>query len=109
MIDTIVIMLDALIRKQETGISVKKFVAPYLFDIFNILLRSHGVLLNFKILGKAEPSNIAESKIKIKSAFEKLAVLSERSELDFVDDNLPRIISEAFSRQKEEDLSCISI
>ena len=67
------------------------------------------MLLNFKILGKAEPSNIAESKIKIRNAFEKLAALSERSELDFLDENLPRIISEAFSRSNEEDLSCISL
>ena len=109
MIDTIYIVLEALIRKHESGVSVKKFLAPYLYDIFNILLRSHGVLLNFKILGKTEPSNIAESKIKIRNAFEKLAALSERSELDFVDENLPRIISEAFSRSNEEDLSCISL
>jgi len=65
--------------------------------------------LDFKILGKAEPSNIAESKIKIRNEFEKLAELSELSEVDFVDENLPRIISEAFSRLKEEELSCISL
>lgn len=65
MIQTINIVLDALLRKQENGVSVKKFIAPQLFDIFIMLLRSHGVLLNFKILGKAEPSNIAESKTMI--------------------------------------------
>ena len=98
-----------MIRKHESGVSVKKFLAPFLYDIFNILLRWHGVLLNIKILGKAEPLNIAESKIKIRNAFKKLALLSERSEVDFVDENLPRSISEEFSRSNEEDLGCISL
>jgi len=77
LIDTLGLVLDSLIKKQNSGVSVKKFVAAYLYDFFAMLLKAHGVLLSFKILGKVNPTGVAESKEKIFTLFPKLASLSD--------------------------------
>lgn len=109
LIETLDHMMDSLIRKQESGVSVKEFVGPYLFDMFTMLMKAHGVLLSFKLLGKVEPQGIADSKQKINLAFPKLAQLSGSPEDNFVDANLPRLIAESYSRMTEEDLSAVAL
>ena len=48
-------ILDALIEKLNNGVDVKEFAGVYLYDIFKMLFRAHGVFLNFKLVGKLEP------------------------------------------------------
>lgn len=109
LIETLNRMMDALIRKQEAGVSVKNFIGPYLFDMFKMLLKAHGVLLSFKLLGKVEPQGISDSKAKISQAFAKLALLSQSPDENFVDANLPRFIAESYSRMTVEDLSAVAL
>lgn len=69
---TLDLVMDSLLRKQTGGLDIKKFVAPHLYEIFNMLLKCHGVLLNFKLLGKIEPQSIADSKTLVSDAMKKL-------------------------------------
>lgn len=73
LINTLDLMLDSLIKKQNSGVSVKKFIAPYLYSFFVMLLKAHGVLLSFKILGKLNPPGVVDSKAKIFTVLPKIA------------------------------------
>lgn len=73
-----------------------------------MLLKAHGVLLSFKILGKLPPSGVNESKERILEALPKLAKLSEDKECDFTDKYLPQAIAETFSRLKRDDLAIVA-
>jgi rRNA maturation endonuclease Nob1 len=60
--ETLIEMTDALVVKQEKGINVSEFFAPYIYDFLVMTLRCMGCFHTFKLSNKEEPEEIIENK-----------------------------------------------
>jgi len=90
---TLDVMCTELVIRKERGVDVS-MVHDHLKDMFYFVIRSVGVLNNFKFINKPEPDTIREDKAKADRILGNLQKISDKADVDFFESYLAEFFDE---------------
>ena len=75
--------------------------------MLQMVIKCLGVFQSFKLAGKPDPQNIADSKKRVYQLISNLSKLSEDPTQDYLDANLAKIVSDGFCDRDTDELSVV--
>lgn len=79
---TLDVMCEELVIRKNKGVDIS-IMHEHMKDLFYFVIKSAGVLNNFKFINKPEPDNIRQDKAKAQRILDNLQKISENPEADF--------------------------